>query len=128
MTLAMTIIITLLFGITVGVIYGKGNIKFIIVPLIILGISDFLFLYAKFVVGDSFLTLLLYLPASALLIISVVWFIIFLIIAIKRKYSRNKLFAIFLSLAITAIILFIPALSQENKYKLYRNDYFAVAD
>lgn len=72
MALAITIIITLLLGTIVILIYGKANIKRIIAPLLILLISDFLFLYAKFVVGDSFLTLLLYLSAIALLIISMV--------------------------------------------------------
>ena len=128
MALAITLIITFLFGMILIFIYGKVNIKKIIAPLLILLIGDFLFLYAKFVAGDSFLTLLLYLPAMGLLIISVIWFIIFLIVGIRRKYNWNKILAIFLSLAISAIILFLPALTQEDKYKLYREDYFYVSD
>ena len=128
MALAITLIITFLFGMIVILIYGKVNIKKIIAPLLILLIGDFLLLYAKFVAGDSFLTLLLYLPAMGLLIISVIWFIIFLIVGIRRKYNWNKILAIFLSLAISAIILFLPALTQEDKYKLYREDYFYVSD
>ena len=128
MALAITLIITFLFGMIVIFIYGKVNIKKIIAPLLILLIGGFLFLYAKFVAGDSFLTLLLYLPAMGLLIISVIWFIIFLIVGIRRKYNWNKILAIFLSLAISAIILFLPALTQEDKYKLYREDYFYVSD
>lgn len=128
MALAIMIIITVLIGLTVVLVYGKQNIKKIIVPLFILLISNFLFLYAKFVVGDAFLTLLLYLPAIALLIISFIWFIIFLIIGVRRKYNKNKIYAIILSFAITAIIILIPALTQEDKFKLYRNDFFYVAE
>jgi len=128
MALFIIIIITLLFGITVVLIYGKQNIKRIIIPLLILLIGDFLFLYAKFAVGDSFLTLLYYLPAIALVVISVIWFIILLIIDIRREYNGNKILAIFLSFAVTAIILLIPSLSQEDKYKLYRKDYYHVAE
>ncbi len=122
------IMITLLFGLTVVLIYGKQNIKRIIIPLLILLIGDFLFLYAKFAVGDSFLTLLYYLPAIGLVVISVIWFIIFLIVGIRGEYNRNKVLAILLSFAITAIILFIPSLTQEDKYKIYRKDYFHVSE
>lgn len=128
MALFIIIMITFLLGITVVLIYGKQNIKRIIIPLLILLIGDFLFLYAKFAVGDFFLTLLYYLPAIALVVISVIWFIILLVVDIKREYNGNKVLAILFSFAITVIILFIPSLTQEDKYKIYRKDYFYVSE
>lgn len=89
MALAIMIIITVLIGLTVILVFGKEDIKKNIAPLFILLISNFLFLYAKYVVGDGFLTLLIYLPALVLLIISSIWLIIFLVIAMKRKYKQN---------------------------------------
>lgn len=128
MAFTMTIMITLFIGTIVILICGRENILKIIFPLLILLISDFLFLYAKFVTGDPVITWLIFIPAIALLIIAVIWFIILLIIGIRRKHPKKNTNAIKLSLAVTAIILFIPALTPEDKYKLYRNDYLEVSD
>lgn len=128
MALFIMIIILFLLGSTVIWIYGKGNIKRIIAPLLILLISDFLLLYAKFIEGETFLALILYFPAIALLIISVIWFIILLIIGVKRKYNKRKMLAIVMAFGVTAIILFIPALTKEDKFKLNENDYIYVSE
>lgn len=128
MALALMILITALLGTTVMLVYGKVDIKRIMIPMVILFIGDFLLLYAKFVVGDDFLTVVLYLPAVILLLIALISLIIILIKMVVRKKSKKKLFAILLSFLITIVIIALPALTQIDKFKLYKDDYFAVSD
>lgn len=142
-----TILITVLLGIIVFLIYGKRDVKRIIAPLLILLLGDFLLLYAKFVVGDDIGTLILYLPATILLVISVIWWVITLIVILKRdiagkerieqdlsrkatpaKTNRRKIIALVLCFAMTAAIVAVPALKKDDKFKLYQNDYLAVSE
>lgn len=133
MALAFTILITFLLGITVILIYGKANIKRIIVPLLIILIGDFLLLYAKFVVGYNFLTFIyvnkdLYLPAMILFIISLIWLIIIFIISIAGNNSKKKMIAIVFCLSMSTVIIFVPSLKQDDKFKLYQKDFYSVSD
>lgn len=128
MMLAIAFLISVIVGITVILLFGKGNIKRIIAPLLILLLGNFLLLYAKFVVGDPILTLILHLPAMLLLAISVIWWIIFWVRNISGKVSKKKILAIILCLIMTTVIIFIPTLDRDDTFKLYRDDYFAVSD
>jgi len=128
MTLVIIILITFLLGIVEVLIYGKGNTKRIIIPMIILLAGDFLLLYAKFVVGDDFSALILYLPSMILLVISGIWFTIIMLKSITEKDSKRKLSAIILSFIMTALIISIPSLKKEDKFQLYKNDFFTVSD
>lgn len=122
------IVISFLLVIAMALFCAMHYMKRVIFPLLILFIGNALFLYAKFAVGDSFLSLIYYLPATALVVIAIIWFIIFLIAEIRKSYNKNLVLAIFSSFAITALILLIPPLNKEDKYNLYRNDYLDVSD
>jgi hypothetical protein len=128
MALALMILITVLLGTTVVLVYGKVDIKRIEIPMLILFLGDFLLLYAKFVVGDDFLTIVLYLPAVIILLIALISLIIILIKMVAGKKSKKKIFAILLSFIMTIVIIAVPALTQIDKFKLYKHDYFAVSD
>ncbi|MFJ7933821.1 hypothetical protein [Sporosarcina sp. NPDC096371] len=128
MVLAIVIIISLLLGATVLLICGKENIEGIIIPLLVLWVGDFLLLYAKFVVGDSTSTFFLYLPAMILLGIPVIWFITIVVKSNGGKGSEKIVRAIVFSLTMTIIIVFVPSLKSEGKFKLYQNDFFDVSD
>jgi len=99
-----------------------------ITPLLILWAGDFLLLYAKFVVGDPFLTFILYLPAMALLGIPVIWLITIVVKSNGGKNSEKIVRAIVFSLTMTMIIVIAPSLKSEGKFKLYQNDFYAISD
>ncbi|OAB28354.1 hypothetical protein PMSD_22785 [Paenibacillus macquariensis subsp. defensor] len=128
MALAFTILVTFLLGATVVLIYGKHNIKRIIAPLFIVLTADFLLLYAKLVVGDDILTLIMYVPAMILFVISLIWLLIILLKSLVRKDSKKKMIAILLCIVMTTVIIYIPSLQQEDKFKIYQDEFIAVSD
>ncbi|NIK80006.1 hypothetical protein FHS15_005190 [Paenibacillus castaneae] len=128
MALALMIIITAVIGTTVMLIYGIASIKRIVIPLLMLFVGDFLLLYAKFVAGDDFLTIVLYLPAGIILLVSLIWLLILFIQVIVRKESKKKIFAILLSFIMTTVIVTVPSLTQIDKMKMYQSDYFLVSN
>ena len=128
MALAIIITIALLLGTSVVLICGKENLKGILTPLLMLGAGDFLLLYAKFVVGDSFSRFPLYLSAMILLGISVISLIIIIVKSNGEKDSEKIVRAIVFALTMTIIIVFVPSLKSEGKFKFYQNDFYAVSD
>jgi len=128
MALAIIITISLLLGTTVVLICGKENLKGILTPLLMLGAGDFLLLYAKFVVGDSFSRFPLYLSAMILLGISVISLIIIIVKSNGEKDSEKIVRAIVFALTMTLIIVFVPSLKAEGKFKVYQNDFYAVSE
>ncbi|MCY9670876.1 hypothetical protein M5X11_39360 [Paenibacillus alginolyticus] len=90
MALALMILITVLLGTTVVLLYGKVDIKRIMIPMLILFIGDFLLLYAKFIVGDDFLTVVLYLPAVIILLIALISLVIIGIKMVTGKKARKR--------------------------------------
>jgi hypothetical protein len=128
MALTLMILITVLLGTSVIVVYGKADLKRIFIQMLILFIGDFILLYAKFVVGNDFLTFVFYLPAVIMLLIALIWLIIILIKMIARKESKKRIFAILLSFIMTTVIIVVPSLTQIDKFKLYQQDYFVVSD
>ncbi|OAB40397.1 hypothetical protein [Paenibacillus antarcticus] len=128
MALGFTILVTFLIGSIVVLIYGKYYIKRIIAPLFIVLIADFLLLYAKLVVGDDILTLIIYLPAMILFVISLIWLLVILVKSFVRKDSKKKIIAILLCIAMTTVIIYIPSLRQEDKFKIYQDEFMAVSD
>ena len=128
MSLTLTVLITLAFGLMVLLIYGKQTIKEIAVPLILLLAGDFLFLYAKFAAGDPLLSFILHAPAFLLLIISALWFAVVLIKRKAIKKDKKKMAAILLCLTVSVVIAFIPSLSREDKFSIYQDDFYAVSN
>lgn len=128
MALILTILAVIAIGVIAIFIHKKENIGKIIVPCLILFASDFLFLCGKFAAGDDFLTVILYLPAGILLLISVIWLGVILIKCIIKKTSRRTILTISFCFIITAIIVSRPALKSNDKLKLYQKDYYTVAN
>jgi len=128
MALAIIITLSLVLGAAVVLICGKGNFKGMIALLLMLWAGDFLFLYAKFVVGDPFLTSIIYLPAMILVGIPVIGLIIIVVKSNGGKDSEKIVRAIVFSIMMTIIIVFVPSLKSEGKFKLYQNDFYAVSD
>jgi len=128
MALAIILILSLLLGIAVVLICGKENIMGMIDPILILWAGDFLLLYAKFVVGDSSSRFIPYLLAMVLVGIPVIWLIIIVVKSNGEKDSEKIVRAIVFSLTMTLIIVFVPSLKAEGKFKLYQNDFYAVSD
>jgi hypothetical protein len=132
MALTIIILFLLFLGGLVLYLYGKENFTWIVVPLIILLLADFLILYGKFIVPDyaSYVLhhLLLYFSAGFLLFISVIWFVIHFIAILRRKATRKRLIAVLLVLMVSLTIPFIPAPEQEDAFTLYQDDFYMVAD
>ena len=126
--LAIVIAISLLLGAAVVLICGKENIMGMIDPLLMLWIGDFLLLYEKFVKGDSSLTFILYLLAMVFVGIPVIWLITIVVKSNGEKDSEKIVRAIVFSLTMTLIIVFVPSLKTEGKFKLYQNDFYAISD
>jgi len=128
MALAIIITLSLLLGAAVVLICGKGNIMGMIDPLLMLWIGDFLLLYAKFVVGDSSYRFIPYLLAMVFIGIPIIWLSTIVVKSNGEKDSEKIVRAIVFSLTMTLIIVFVPSLKAEGKFKLYQNDFYAVSD
>lgn len=128
MALAIIITLSLLLGAAVVWICGKENFEGIITPLLILWAGDFLLLYAKFVVGDTSFIFIHYLLAMVLVGIPTIWLIIIIVKSNGKKDSDKIVGAIVFSLTMTLIIVFVPSLKAEGKFKLYQIDFYAVSD
>ncbi|WP_318617547.1 hypothetical protein [Sporosarcina sp. YIM B06819] len=128
MALAIIITLTLLLGIAMVLICGKENLKGMITPLLMLGAGDFLFLYVKFVKGDISLIFLAYLFAMVLVVIPTIWLIAIVVKSNGEKDSEKIVRAIVFSLTMTIIIVFVPSLKAEGKFRFYQKDFYAVSD
>ena len=128
MALAIIITLSLLLGTLVVLICGKENLKGMITPLLMLGAGDFLLLYVKFVKGDTTLIFLAYLFAMVLIGIPVIWLVTIVVKSNREKDSEKIVRAIVFSLTMTIIIVFVPYLKAEGKFKLYQNDFYTVSD
>jgi hypothetical protein len=128
MALAIVIAISFLLGAAVVLICGKDNVMEMIDPLLMLWVGNFLLLYEKFVKGDSSLTFILYLLAMVLVGIPVSWLITIVVKSNGEKDSEKIVRAIVFSLTMTLIIVFVPSLKTEGKFKLYQNDFYVISD
>ncbi|WML52270.1 hypothetical protein RCG17_23255 [Neobacillus sp. PS3-12] len=128
MALTMIILLIILVGIIESWIYGKEGVIKIIVPIMILSLANFLLVYGKILVGDNFSTIIFCLSSIPLIIVSGIWLLVVWMRSPKEKGNNRKKIAIVFSLLITFVILFIPPLNHEDKFNMYKEDYFAVSD
>lgn len=117
-----------IIGSIVFFIHGKERIKVVVVPSIFLLIADLQFLIAKFAVGDDFLTIILYFPATLCFLIGCVWMTVLLVKSFKHKDSKRVIASMIILALISLAIIPIPSLKKDDKYKIYKSTYYQVAD
>lgn len=122
------IFLTVLIGVGTMCIHGKEINRKYIIPWSILLITDFLFLVAKFAVGDVVLTFLYYIPALILTIVGGIWMINISIKSKKSGECKRIIVSGLISVLITVVIIPIPSLTSDDKFEIYKNYYFAVAE
>ncbi|EMS70449.1 hypothetical protein [Ruminiclostridium cellobioparum] len=128
----MVLLIIGLTLITIGIflmfIAGKENIKNMIVPILIFLACNFISLYTKFIIGDEFFKELLFLPAIIFLLVLIFWLGTILKKLFTKSYNRRKIITVVFFFIFTIVILFIPHLTKDDKFKLFQQDYYDVSN